>query len=373
MANPLRVPRGTAASIESRILLSGEIAWATDEENLRVGDGETAGGIIIGGRAGAGETGSGGRLTPVSGAPVVVSDHVGVDIVYFTPYGDDTFATWDGNSWTLSTFSELTLTLAAAQHLANTNYDVFCAVSSSALVIGTGPAWSNSECAYSATNNGVGFNQARGTGAGTTELESFKGAVVNKNAITLRNGASTTYSISARGARYVGSIRTLLAGQTEDVGYGAPARRYIYNALNPVPRIAQCHDTDPTHNYSTPAFRRFNDDDTLAPEILDGLGRMPVSVRANGVVITSAVETRDVYLGIGRNSPQGPISAAKARIGNLTDHHVIAHYSGHLDQIGLNKIYLLQYGGEDSTTGTETWLGWTEGKDNAGIVVEHWG
>ena len=65
-----------------------------------------------------------------------------------------------------------------SQSLVRPNY-------SGAVTLGTGPAW----------NTTTPGSSARGTGAGTTELQRQNGLWANKNVITLRNGA-TTYSTS---------------------------------------------------------------------------------------------------------------------------------------------------------------------------------
>lgn len=45
--NPLRVSRGNTASITARVLLTGELAYNTQTDQLHVGDGVTLGGVII--------------------------------------------------------------------------------------------------------------------------------------------------------------------------------------------------------------------------------------------------------------------------------------------------------------------------------------
>lgn len=48
-ANPLRAARGTTTSLETRVLLDGELAYNTTTERLHVGDGVTLGGVEVGG------------------------------------------------------------------------------------------------------------------------------------------------------------------------------------------------------------------------------------------------------------------------------------------------------------------------------------
>jgi len=52
-----------------------------------------------------------GRLTLESGVPVSTSDQTAKTNVYFTPYLGNCIGIYDGTSWTLQTFSELTLAI----------------------------------------------------------------------------------------------------------------------------------------------------------------------------------------------------------------------------------------------------------------------
>ncbi|MBB3399645.1 MULTISPECIES: hypothetical protein [unclassified Rhizobium] len=73
-----------------------------------------------------------------------------------------------------------------------------------------------------------------GLGAGTSELESYKDLLVNKNTITLRTDANSgdTISISARQATYLGSFRTTANGVATDTA----SQRLLFNAWNPIAR-----------------------------------------------------------------------------------------------------------------------------------------
>jgi hypothetical protein len=88
----------------------------------------------------------------------------------------------------LRTFAALELALNNPNHVASTLYDVFLDWDGAAVRIGTGPAWETSTA-------GSG---ARGTGAGTTEIErsSVHGLWVNAEDVSARNGSST-YTIEA--------------------------------------------------------------------------------------------------------------------------------------------------------------------------------
>lgn len=87
---------------------------------------------------------------------------------------------------------------------------------------------------HTATNN----NQARGTGAGTTELQQLNGIWTNKNAVTLTNGAGAGTSVAANKATYVGSFICTTNGQTgmsflpAAAAGGSFAVLGLYNAYN---------------------------------------------------------------------------------------------------------------------------------------------
>lgn len=166
-------------------------------------------------------------LSEVSGSPIIVADHSAKTAVYYDfKVGDLVPINTDGATFSMVAFTRMTLTLAAAAHSLNTLYDVFIADdpgTPGTLVIGTGPAWGNSAAGTS----------ARGTGAGTTELERLHGIWVNKVAMTITNNA-TSYSIAAREATFVGTIRVDgTAGQiSEHLSFGQSRRCSISNAYN---------------------------------------------------------------------------------------------------------------------------------------------
>ena len=138
-----------------------------------------------------------GRLTLVSGTPVMAADETAQTTVYYTPYKGDLLSIPNGTKNVTFAFSEISLALVS-NHLADTLYDVFVFLDpadNTTIRLGTGPAWAT-------TTAGSG---ARGSGAGTTQLSRLNGLWTNTVAITLRNGSST-YSVALKAALYVGTI-----------------------------------------------------------------------------------------------------------------------------------------------------------------------
>lgn len=168
----------------------------------------------------------GGRLTPTSNTPVLAADATAQGTIYYPPYIHARLPIYDGTNWRMWTFTERSLTLNSTDNTATNLYDIFVFNNAGTLTLGTGPAWS------SAT--------ARGTGAGTTELELKDGIWTNKVSITLKAGGSTVGTPSANQATYLGTAYMTANGQTGMAFRPAAANGgtnnflALYNAYNQV-------------------------------------------------------------------------------------------------------------------------------------------
>lgn len=225
----------------------------------------------------------GGRLTLTSGTAITTADVTAAGTVYFTPADNDRIPIYDGAKWCLWQFAEIALTLNNPNHATNSNYDVFAAISANAVVVGTGPPWTS--------------DTARGTGAGTTEIETFEGRIVNKNAITLRNG-STTYSIAARQAVLLGGFRTTAVAQTED----SAAKRFLSNALNIARRSVIITDATASWTYSTATYRQANGSTANQVAMFFCITGRLADVCVQHSVANSTTTVRTVAFGIGVDS-----------------------------------------------------------------------
>jgi hypothetical protein len=86
-----------------------------------------------------------GRLTPVTGVPVLTGDSTAQSHVYYTPYVGPTVPIYSGSTWSLFTMSaDLDMALDTSNQLANTLYDIFIWSNAGVLAIGAGPAWATS-------------------------------------------------------------------------------------------------------------------------------------------------------------------------------------------------------------------------------------
>lgn len=192
----------------------------------------------------------GGRLTLTTAVPVLVSDVTGATTLYYTPYKHNYARLYNGTSWQVVQFSEVSQTLAdatkspAAAAVASI-YDIFLWLDAGTLRATRGPAWT-----------GV---TSRGTGAGTTELERIDGTWVNKVAIT--NGPAANRGL------YLGTIATNSTGANGEIDMmfapaaaagGSANRLYVWNMYNRVEVSSLCLDSTDTWNYTTATIRQAN-------------------------------------------------------------------------------------------------------------------
>jgi len=194
----------------------------------------------------------GGRLTLSSGVSVPDSV-VGATTIYYTPHLHNWIQLYDGTSWLWRLFVETSQLLSDAwksPDAAATNkvYDMFGWLDAGTVRVTRGPAWTS--------------DTARGTGAGTTELEFFDGRMVNKAAVT--NGPA------ARRGLYLGSIRTDSGGATVTDTSNVP-RRSVWNLFNRVERVWDRSYTPAPYTYTLATPRQVNTEANNVAYYLCGL------------------------------------------------------------------------------------------------------
>ncbi|MCK1517272.1 hypothetical protein IVB22_33170 [Bradyrhizobium sp. 190] len=190
-----------------------------------------------------------GRLTLTSGTPVMPSTTTGNAAVYYTPYLGRFVPIFDGTNTVPMLFSELSIVLGN-NWTTSTNYDVFIASDSGTIRACTGPAWSSST--------------ARGTGAGTTELErvSTNGLLMNKVSLTCRYNNTTTFTVAANRGTYVGTVRIRAADSTIDWNLGGAASGgtagslNVWNMYNRVTTSANVTDNGAAYTYTSSTIRQ---------------------------------------------------------------------------------------------------------------------
>jgi len=281
-----------------------------------------------------------GRLTLTTGTPILAADVTNTATIYYTAFEGNTIPIWNGAAFIPISFSsDLSLTLTSAAG-ANSIVDVYAINSSGTPILGFSPAWSTvtpGSC-------------ARGTGAGTTELEKVSGIWVNANEITLTNGVTTYASIAANKATYLGSISIDgTAGKTSCyVSWGQSRKWGIWNAYNRVQARIIAGDSTASWTSVAAAWRASNGDSANSISAFLGLAEEFISTEFLQLLGSN---NRSPKIGIGWNStssPSGTQAEFKPNSGTLGTGEQTARYD-RVPSIGLNTVTCLEYGSTDTS------------------------
>lgn len=233
-----------------------------------------------------------GRLTLVSGTPVMTSDQTAKSTLYYTCSAGRTVPYYDGSTDQLDSISSCevsTAMQASSTGVLNSGgvFDVWWVQSGANRICvatnGSGGGW--------ASDTG-GSNTARGTGY--SQVHNTRGYWTNVNSIASCYNGSTNYgSIAADRATYLGSIYTTAAGQTgvaltpAAASGGSNAIVGVFNAYNRV-RI-NSRSLESTGSWTlanSGAFRAMNNSSGNRVTYVDGLAQIAVrgrvQVLANG-------------------------------------------------------------------------------------------
>jgi len=179
------------------------------------------------------------RCSLVSGDPNPIADQSAKTDVYVMPYGGNAIPLWNGSKFAATEFAELTAALNATYQTAGNVYDIYVFDDSGTIRAGFGVAWTSAA--------------SRGTGAGTAETETVNGVDVNKNQMTVRNGASS-YTVTARYGTLVGTVAISTSGQVNRTS----SLCEISNQYNPLPFSMFAVDTTNSWTYTTATWRAAN-------------------------------------------------------------------------------------------------------------------
>ena len=261
-----------------------------------------------------------GRLTLTSGVPITTSDVTAATTLYFTPFGGNRVALYNGTSWSIYTFTERSLSLSG--FIANTSYDIFLYDNAGTLTL-EATAWTNA----------------------TTRAT----ALVLQEGIYVRSGATTR--------RYLGTIRIgATTGQTEDNA----RRRFIYNEFNAVQRRVAALETTYSWDYATATWRAANNSTANRVEVVVGnlgpLIKLDLMVRMSssgaGAAHTIAYDTTSSY-------------TTGSMYSNITtDGHVSAHFT-HATQLGYHFYQWVENG---RGTPYATVFGYADGAFQSGMT-----
>lgn len=255
-----------------------------------------------------------GRLTLTSGTPVTTSDVTAATTVYFAPYKGRRIALYDGSTWALYAFTELSI---AVPSTTDTVYDLFVYNNAGTLTL-EATAWTN--------------DTTRAT------------ALTTQNGVLVKTGATTR--------RFIGSYRTTgVSGQTED----SEAKRYVWNYYNRVRRPMRKVESTDTWNYSTATYRQANGSTANQLDCVIGVSEDMVSAEASAFVVNSTSTNRSVSVGIGLDSTS--VNSAMILRRDVCTDNIIgnpgARYQGY-PGIGRRTLVWLEAGnGSD----TQSWSG----------------
>lgn len=202
-----------------------------------------------------------GRLTLTTATAIMTSTVSGATTVYYTPASGRYVPLYDGANIVMvdigGELSQATTdaTKSPAACTTDSNYDIFVWQDGSTFRATRGPAWSTST--------------SRGTGAGTTQLTTVAGLLVN--AVSITNGPT------ANRGTYVGTIRTN-SSSTVDFKYGSAASGGgsislgVWNAYNQTLIRTTGYDSTASWTYAGGAVRNSNNSASNRMSFIKGLG-----------------------------------------------------------------------------------------------------
>lgn len=346
----------SAASMAgNRFLFGRDAVLAPGRAAVLLYDAAVAGWTLIAGTSGPGTSITpGGRLTLASATPVPTANITAASIIYYTPYVSNAVPVADGaGNMIAMPFGELTNVTTAssagkagpAAVVANANYDLFVWNDGGTLRLTRGPAWTS--------------DTARGSGAGTTELQAFAGLWTNKYAIG--NGPAASLGT------YVGTVRTDGSALIEDSGQNnnAVVRRFVRNKYNRVPRKVAVHYATTSWTYTSGTLREINGTTTNEIHLERGFDEDVVDLQHYGTVI-AGTGTGAVW-GIGLNTPSAYVSVIPY-IGTTSGQtSAVALYADYPGQ-GLQRFIANE---SINGTGTVTYFGAIVGQ-NQGLIGTIW-
>lgn len=256
-----------------------------------------------------------GRLTLTTAVPVTTADVTAATTVYWTPYGGNRIALYDGSVWAIFTFAETSLALGTLT--AALPYDVF------------------------AYNN-----------AGTVALEklAWTNATTRATALVLQDG--TLVKTGATTRRYLGTFYTTSTTTTED----SAAKRFVWNHYNRVKRLLRVAEATDSWTYTTLAFRQANASAANQVDVVIGWAEVLVDLILLAIGANSAVGNT-FFVSIGEDSTTTAATGATMSIARSAVAATEAPLMATLRRyptVGRHFYAWLEAG---NATGTTTWTG----------------
>ena len=297
-----------------------------------------------------------GRLTLITGTPVMTADATGT-VIYYTPYAGARVQIYDGVAFVPFAFAQLTATTTTTNQVANGVYDLFVFSNSGTVTLGFGPAWT------SATS--------RGTGAGTTQLQLTQGLWTNQQTITLTNGA-TAYSPKAPGlATYVGTVAiTAAAGQMAMQFKPSPAVGGnntwlgVWNAYNRVTVRSRSAENQNFWDYPTQTYRAVNGSNNNRINWVDGLQQSQIIAQYNQIAGLSNAGAYGAVAWDQTTTPNGSLAISQ----NFNASSVVVNTFARDTNTLLGRHYVQAL--ERAQSGTPRFYGFGEGSSVLEVELE---
>jgi hypothetical protein len=285
------------------------------------------------------------RVTLTSATPILTANTTAQTTIYCTPFIHDKVAIYDGTYINVLSMAEQSLSLDTTNFLAGHLYDLFVAISGGNFVFGYGPAWTNLTT-RSAT------------------LSTIAGIQSNNATITLRTNSSTTFSISANQASYVGTAYATANGQTgmafsvTAVGGGASILG-LFNQYNRVPMFVTSLDSTSSWTYATATWRCANGSTSNAVSFIDGLGVVYArAVYQVGTQPSAAATGVDIGVNLNSTSASPTISCAPLEGISVTVAGEETSYNSFLPTQGYNTLFAME-AADTAATQTLYGSGWS--------------
>lgn len=264
-----------------------------------------------------------GRLTLVSGTPEMTTAQSAKTTLYYTPAIGNRISLFNGDTWSVYSFSELSLSLSGLT--ANTNYDCFIYDNNGTLTLEL-VAWTN----------------------GTTRAT----ALVSQDGVLSKSGTLQR--------RYLGTIRT--TGSTGQCEYsfggtaagGTEAKLFVWNYNNRRPVSTFVADSTDNWTYASTTWRAANNSSTMRTTFVVGVD---TDIDAEYIGIIGANTGEQGSVAIGLNATNAPASRSAYQYVFESGATTIvgpakAQYSGFVSA-GLNFVSAL----EQVAAGTVAFIG----------------
>jgi hypothetical protein len=256
-----------------------------------------------------------GRLTLTSNTPVTVGDVTGATSIFFTPYAGNRIALYDGTTWNVRTFSQITIALGTLTSALP--YDLFAYDNAGTVAFDSPVAWTS--------------DTARAT------------ALTTQDGVLVKTGATTR--------RYIGTFRTTSTTQTED----SVAKRFLWNYYNRAIRPMRVLEATATWTYSS-TFQQANASTANQLDFVIGWAEDQVHAQVLSSVISSGATFRAVDVAIGLDSTTSPATGCiytRQAVNNTFNVSTIATLDSMI-AVGRHILVWLEAGG---SADTQTWTG----------------